>query len=294
MTTKLFYSVDVAFHAICTEILENGVVVPTRTGTNCIQAQLPISYSLDISERFPLLSLRPIPFRSVVAEILWYLTGDPHVKFLHDAGVRFWDSWTDERGTLQSAYGRFWRNYPVDLYPYEGEAREPQTTMFGMGFDQISAIVRELEANPTSRRLHLSAWYAPNAWNSKLPPCHHSFTLSVVDGRLNGHLMMRSNDIPVGFPFNVAGYSLLIHLFARRAGLRVGYFTHTITNAHIYEDQVKPLNLLLKARATERPTLVISGDEDYLTSRPRVEWIDHFSVDNYHPLPFTGKFPVAV
>jgi thymidylate synthase len=226
------------------DVLSNGTYKPNRTGVDTISS-FSQHYTVDLSKGFPLLTTKDMSgfrWNSLIHELLWYLTGEEHIRNLREE-TKIWDAWADEDGHLDTAYGRFWRRYPVpdeaDHLPGEtwADAECRWTTEEEDGrlvFDQIQYAIDQLRENPNSRRIVLKAWHPANAAVSGLPPCHFTWVLNVQDGKLNLHLTQRSGDIALGIPFNIACYSILAMLLAREADLELGEFGHTIVDAHIY------------------------------------------------------------
>ena len=221
-------------------VLREGSHEPSRTGVDTL-AGFSRSYTVDLREGFPLLTTKDLSgfrWNSLVHEFLWYLSGEEHVRSLREE-TAIWDAWADEEGHLDTAYGRFWRRFPV---PEEGSRLDGEAWPEEAGrwlnddgtFDQIAYVMDTLRENPRSRRMVVSAWHPANAAVSTLPPCHYTFVFSVQDGRLNTHLTQRSGDIALGIPFNIAAYSLLTHAVANRTGFEVGEFGHTVVDAHVY------------------------------------------------------------
>lgn len=221
------------------QVLQGGTFKDNRTGVHTI-ASFSHHYTIDLREGFPLLTTKAMDgavWDSLCHELVWYLSGDEHIRELREhTGI--WDAWADEEGHLDTAYGRFWRRFPLPAEELPGESwadsdhrwvNEDEAT-----FDQVQYVLDGLEENPHSRRFVVSAWHPANATVSTLPPCHYTYTVSVHDGRVNLHLMQRSGDVALGIPFNIAAYSVLATIFAQRAGLEVGEFGHTIVDAHIY------------------------------------------------------------
>lgn len=226
--------------------LENGSYKENRTGVDTISS-FHESYTINLQRGFPLVTTKDLSgarWNSLLAELFWYLSGEEHIKTLREE-TSIWDAWADEDGNLDTAYGRFWRRFPVPESGLEGETW-PEDTHKWMTveedvdgnkhrtFDQIEYALDQLENNPNSRRIVINAWHPGNATVSTLPPCHFSFVFNVQDGRLNTHLTQRSGDLALGIPFNIAAYSLLTHIVAQEVGLEVGEFGHTIVDAHIY------------------------------------------------------------
>ncbi|MFA9517796.1 thymidylate synthase [Halopenitus sp. H-Gu1] len=228
------------------ETLTEGTYKPNRTGVDTI-ASFSGQYTVDLSEGFPLLTTKRMDgyrWNSLIHEVLWYLSGEEHVRTLREhTGI--WDAWADEEGHLDTAYGRFWRRYPVPDAGLPGESwpadahrwvtvEEDEDGTERRTFDQIRYVLDTLRENPHSRRMVVNAWHPANATVSTLPPCHYTFVVNVQDGRLNLHLTQRSGDIALGVPFNVAAYSLLATAIAQRTGFEIGQFGHSIVDAHVY------------------------------------------------------------
>jgi len=206
-------------------VMENGTLKSNRTGVDSI-SYFGAFYKVDLNEGFPLLTTKKMHWNSLLREVLWYLSGENHIRNLRKH-TKIWDAWADEDGNLETAYGYYWRHFPsAQKNKYrEWEIKE---------IDQIQYVIDEIKRNPNSRRLVVSAWEPGNATTSKLPPCHYSFVFNVQNGKLNCHLTQRSGDIALGIPFNLAAYSLLTQVIAQQVGLGLGEFAHTIVDAHIY------------------------------------------------------------
>ena len=221
-------------------VLRTGSYEPNRTGVDTI-AGFSEHYTVDLSEGFPLLTTKDLSgyrWNSLIHELLWYLSGEEHIRNLREE-TAIWDAWADDEGHLDTAYGRFWRRYPVP----EGDARLPGEAWPDAEneylnddgtFDQLAYVLDQLESNPRTRRMVINAWHPANAAVSQLPPCHYTFVFNVQDGRLNTHLQQRSGDIALGIPFNIAAYALLTHAVAQQVDLQVGEFGHSIVDAHVY------------------------------------------------------------
>lgn len=215
------------YHDIVREVLETGTRKENRTGVDTLST-FNINYEIDLADGFPLLTTKEISWKNIVVENLWFLSGQTHIGMLKRHGCRFWDPWADETGHVPSAYGSFWRGFPI-----HGGDGAPAFR------DQVRWVLAELARNPNSRRLVISAWAPGNALESALPPCHLMWILNVqrtADGepRLNLHLTQRSADVALGVPYNIAGYAFLLELFARFAGMKPGLLAHTLIDAHVY------------------------------------------------------------
>ncbi len=231
-------------------VLTNGVYKTNRTGVDTITT-FAEHYSVDLQKGYPLLTTKKVNFRSMLYEVLWYLSGDDHIRNLRKH-TKIWDAWADENGNLDTAYGRYWRKFPsAQINPTTGKYEVVE-------IDQLGRIIEMLKTDPNSRRMVVTAWEPGNALSSKLPPCHYTFAFNVLEGRLNCHLTQRSGDIALGIPFNLACYSLLTQILAQEANLDVGMFSHTIIDAHIYVNHIDGLKEQLKRTPKALPTLEIA------------------------------------
>jgi thymidylate synthase len=206
-------------------VIENGTRKKSRTGIDTI-SYFGAFYKVDLQKGFPLLTTKKMEWKSLLHEVLWYLSGDNHIRNLRKH-TKIWDAWADEDGNLETAYGYYWRHFPSAQKDADGKWQVREV-------DQIKYVIDELKNKPYSRRLVVTAWEPGNAISSKLPPCHYTYVFNVNDGKLNCHLTQRSGDIALGIPFNLAAYSLLTQVIANETGLELGQFAHTIVDAHIY------------------------------------------------------------
>ncbi|MEC8875206.1 MAG: thymidylate synthase, partial [Candidatus Thermoplasmatota archaeon] len=271
------------------EVLERGTRKENRTGVDTISA-FNINYSIDLKDGFPLLTTKEISWKNIVVENLWFLSGDLHIGLLKKHGCKFWDHWADEDGFVPSAYGNFWRKFPVH--------GEPEYS------DQVKYVLETIRKNPNSRRMVISAWAPGNAQISKLPPCHLLFIFNVQydkDGepRLCVHLTQRSCDVALGVPYNIAGYSFLLHLFAHLTGMKPGIFGHTLVDAHIYTkktdgsmeeyDHIPGLREQLNRNPGKLPNLVVDqgittlDDVMGLLDADTDTILSKFKLENYEP-----------
>ena len=281
------------------EVLERGTRKENRTGVDTISA-FNINYSIDMKDGFPLLTTKEISWKNIVVENLWFLSGDLHIGLLKKHGCKFWDHWADDDGFVPSAYGNFWRKFPVH--------GEPDYS------DQVKYVLETIRKNPNSRRMVISAWAPGNAQTSKLPPCHLLFIFNVQydkDGepRLCVHLTQRSCDVALGVPYNIAGYSFLLYLFAHLTGMKPGIFGHTLVDAHIYTkktdgsmeeyDHIPGLREQLNRNPGKLPNLVVDqgittlDDVMGLLDADTDTILSKFKLENYEPQPFI-QFKVAV
>lgn len=292
------------YHDLVKLVINNGVRKSSRTGIDTI-SYFGAFYRANLSKGFPLLTTKKMEWKSLLYEVLWYLSGEEHIRNLKQH-TRIWDAWADENGRLQTAYGRFWRRFPVpeksayldgEIFIDEDNPFVKRENNGQLVFDQIGWVINEIRKNPNSRRLVITAWHPANAVVSKLPPCHYTFAFNVNNGKLNCHLTQRSGDIALGIPFNLAAYSLLTQIIAQETNLELGFFAHTIIDAHIYVaekgspnekyDHLEGLKLQLTREPYPLPKLEIS-------KKPIDELeFDDFSLIDYQSHPKI-KFEVAV
>lgn len=207
-------------------VLEEGKRKPSRTGVDTLSC-FGMHYRVDLAKGYPLLTTKEMHWKSMLHELLWYLSGENHIRNLRKH-TRIWDAWAGPDGTLDTAYGHFWRRFP-------SARRIPETGAWEVReIDQIQHVLDALRKDPSSRRLVVTAWEPGNAIASRLPPCHYTFVFNVQEGRLNCHLTQRSGDVALGIPFNLACYAALTQMIAQETGLEPGWFSHTIVDAHIY------------------------------------------------------------
>ena len=222
-------------------VLRDGTYKPNRTGVDTISG-FSRGYEVDLADGFPLVTTKDLSgfrWNSLVHEFLWYLSGVEHIRELQEE-TSIWDAWADEEGRVETAYGRFWRRFPVpeaglagEAWPEEGH-RWVSDDEEGRTFDQLQYVLDTLRESPESRRLVVNAWHPANAAVSTLPPCHYTCVFNVQGDRLNLHLTQRSGDLALGVPFNVAAYALLLTVVAQRTGFEPGRVAHDIVDAHVY------------------------------------------------------------
>lgn len=213
------------YHDLVKLVLDKGVRKPSRTGIDTL-SYFSAFYKVDLSEGFPLLTTKKMIWKSLLHEVLWYISGENHIRNLRNH-TKIWDAWADENGNLETAYGHYWRHFPSAQKDENGNWKVTE-------IDQLQYVIDEIKRNPSSRRLIVTAWEPGNAIFSKLPPCHYTFAFHVSGGKLNCHLTQRSGDIALGIPFNLAAYSIITQIIAQETGLGLGEFAHTIVDAHIY------------------------------------------------------------
>jgi thymidylate synthase len=262
-----------AYHQLLEQIIQTGVSKEDRTGTGTLSIFGP-QLRFDLNEGFPLLTTKKVHFKSVVYELLWFITGSTNVRYLQENGVSIWDEWADAEGELGPVYGKQWRRW-----------QKPD----GSTVDQLAEVVDQLRRNPDSRRLLVSAWNVADIPSMALPPCHAFFQFYVADNKLSCQLYQRSADVFLGVPFNIASYALLTHMVAQVCGLGVGEFVHTMGDAHLYSNHLEQAKLQLSREPRPLPRLVLD---------PAVKNLDdfvyeHIQLVGYDPHPAI-KAPVAV
>lgn len=225
-------------------IMTEGTRKGDRTGTGTVSV-FGHQARYNLEDGFPLLTTKKLHLKSIIHELLWFLSGDTNVKYLQDNGVRIWNEWADENGELGPVYGHQWRSWP----DYNGGT-----------IDQIAAVVDQLKHNPNSRRMIVSAWNVAEVDSMALPPCHTLFQFYVADGRLSLQLYQRSADTFLGVPFNIASYALLLQMMAQVTGLRAGDFIHTTGDTHLYLNHLDQARLQLTRTPRPLPRMVINPD----------------------------------
>jgi len=255
------------------DMLNNGVHKGDRTGTGT-QSVFGRQLRYDLSEGFPLVTTKRIHLKSVIHELLWFLSGDTNISYLKENGVKIWDDWADENGDLGPVYGSQWRTWEAPN---------------GEKIDQIAAVIDSIKNNPDSRRHLVSAWNVAEINNMKLPPCHFAFQFYVAEGKLSCMLTMRSVDTFLGLPFNIASYALLTHMIAQQCDLEVGDFIWSGGDVHIYSNHVDQVRTQLEREPYALPKLVIKRKPDSIFDYK----FEDFEFENYQHHPGI-KAPIAV
>lgn len=254
-------------------VLQEGTVKEDRTGTGTISV-FGHQMRFNMQEGFPLLTTKKLHLKSIIHELLWFLSGSTNVKYLQENGVRIWNEWADENGELGPVYGHQWRSWP----DYNGGT-----------IDQISNVVEMIKKNPDSRRLIVSAWNVAEVDRMALPPCHSLFQFYVANGKLSLQLYQRSADIFLGVPFNIASYALLLQMMAQVTGLECGDFIHTLGDAHIYKNHLEQVRLQLEREPKRLPIMKINSDKKGI-----FDFVyEDFLLEGYDPHPhIAGKVSV--
>lgn len=257
-------------------ILDNGIQKGDRTGTGTISV-FGYQMRFNLQEGFPLVTTKKVHLKSIIHELLWLLSGDTNIKYLHDNKVSIWDEWADSNGDLGPVYGAQWRNWNNE------------------GIDQIKEVIESIKSNPNSRRHIVTAWnpsvlpderskdFAANVADGKaaLPPCHAFFQFYVADGKLSCQLYQRSADVFLGVPFNIASYALLTMMMAQVCGLQPGDFVHTFGDVHIYNNLIEQVKTQLERQPRQLPTMKLNAAVNDLFAFK----YEDFKLENYDPYP---------
>ncbi len=246
-------------------VLKSGIEKSDRTGTGT-KSVFGYMMRFNLEEGFPLLTTKKLHLKSIIHELLWFISGDTNVKYLNDNGVRIWNEWADKDGNLGPVYGSQWRSWPV---------------AGGGKIDQLSNVIDSVKKSPDSRRHIVSAWNVGELANMALPPCHLMFQFYVAEGKLSCLLYQRSADIFLGVPFNIASYALLALMIGRVTGLEAGELVHVLGDAHIYLNHIEQVKLQLTRKPYPLPGMIINpGVKDIFKFR-----YEDFTLDGYvaHP-----------
>jgi len=225
-------------------VLKNGVEKKDRTGTGTISV-FGYQMRFNLEDGFPAMTTKKLHLKSVIHELLWFISGDTNIKYLTDNGVKIWNEWADKEGNLGPVYGYQWRSWPASD---------------GRKIDQLSNVISSIKKSPYSRRHIVNAWNVGDLEKMALPPCHILFQFYAAEGKLSCQLYQRSCDIFLGVPFNIASYSLLTLMIAQVTGLKPGEFVHTLGDAHIYLNHIDQVKLQLTREPFHLPTMIINPD----------------------------------
>lgn len=255
------------------KILNEGVDKTDRTGTGT-KSIFGHQMRFNLAEGFPLLTTKKLHLRSIIHELLWFLTGDTNIKYLKDNSVRIWDEWADEDGNLGPVYGQQWRSW---------------SGSDGKTYDQITKLIEQIKTNPDSRRLIVSAWNVADVEKMALPPCHTLFQFYVANGKLSCQLYQRSADVFLGVPFNIASYALFTMMIAQVCDLKVGDFVHTMGDTHLYSNHLEQARLQLTRTPKPLPKMILNPNVKDIFSFK----FEDFDLVEYNPDPHI-KAAVAV
>ncbi|MEM6329828.1 MAG: thymidylate synthase, partial [Planctomycetota bacterium] len=253
------------YHELIRRVLQEGAAKADRTGTGT-RSVFGHQMRFDLADGFPLVTTKKLHTRSIIHELLWFIAGDTSTRYLNENSVTIWDEWADEDGELGPVYGKQWRSW---------------STPTGEAIDQLADVVEQIQTNPDSRRLIVSAWNVADLPRMALPPCHLLFQFYVARGRLSCQLYQRSADVFLGVPFNIASYALLTMMVAQVTGLEPGEFIHTLGDAHLYANHLEQAELQLSRDPRPLPTMRL---EPSVASLFDFRY-EHFQLQNYDPHP---------
>lgn len=247
------------------KILDEGIEKHDRTGTGT-KSIFGYQTRYTMSDGFPLLTTKKLHLKSIIHELLWFLSGSTNIKYLQDNGVRIWNEWADENGELGPVYGHQWRSWPASD---------------GSHIDQISQIVDQIKHNPDSRRMICCSWNVADVPQMALPPCHCLFQFYVANGKLSLQLYQRSADTFLGVPFNIASYALLLQMMSQVCNLQPGEFIHTTGDTHLYLNHIEQAKMQIAREPRPLPIMKINPDvKDIFAFR-----YDDFELEGYNPWP---------
>ncbi len=254
-------------------VLDKGVEKTDRTGTGT-RSVFGHQMRFDLADGFPLLTTKKVFFKGLAIELLWFLRGETNIKYLNDHGVRIWDPWADEEGNLGPVYGKQWVSW---------------SSGNGHTYNQIESVIENIKSDPHSRRHIVNSWNVADLSKMALPPCHMFYQFYVANNRLSCQLYVRSNDLFLGAPFNIAEYALLIHMVAEQCDLEPGELVYTIGDAHIYLNHLDQIEEQIRREPYPLPTLCIGKKPDSIFEYA----YEDFELLNYQFHP-SIKAPVAV
>ena len=255
------------------KIRTEGTYKSDRTGTGTYSI-FGHQMRFNLADGFPMLTTKKLHLKSIIHELLWFISGDTNIKYLKENGVRIWDEWADENGDLGPVYGYQWRSWPNPA---------------GGKIDQITNLINQIKNNPDSRRHIVTAWNPADVDNMALPPCHCLFQFYVADNKLSCQLYQRSADVFLGVPFNISSYALFTMMVAQVCDLELGDFVHSFGDAHLYANHLEQADLQLTRTPGSLPTMSINPDQKDLFSFT----FDDFKLEDYNPAPHISA-PVAV
>lgn len=262
-----------AYLDLMQHVLDHGVDRGDRTGTGT-RSVFGHQMRFDLGQGFPALTTKKLHLRSIIHELLWFVSGDTNVRYLQDNGVRIWNEWADENGDLGPVYGAQWRSWP---------------TRDGGTIDQLGQVIEQIKTNPESRRLIVTAWNPADVPEMALPPCHLLFQFYVANGKLSCQLYQRSADIFLGVPFNIASYALLTMMIAQVCDLEPGEFVHTLGDAHLYHNHLDQAREQLGREPRPLPSMRINPERRTIDAFV----FEDFELVDYDPHPHI-KAKVAV
>lgn len=257
------------YHNLLKYILHQGQERDDRTGIGTISI-FGYQFRLNVNNGFPIITTKKIHIKSIIYELLWFLTGSTNIKYLTDRGVHIWDEWADKNGNVGPIYGKQWNNWN--------------------GINQISTVIDEIKINPNSRRLIISSWNVSELKNMSLPPCHIILQFYICNNnKLSLQIYQRSSDVFLGLPFNISSYSLLLIMIAQVTNLKIGELIYTLGDAHIYKNHLQQVKLQLSRDPKKLPTIILNSKKKCIFN---FEFED-FTIKNYNPHPKITA-PVAI
>jgi thymidylate synthase len=246
-------------------VIKNGTEKKDRTGTGTLSI-FGYQMRFNLGEGFPLLTTKKLHLKSIIHELLWFISGDTNTAYLNQNGVKIWNEWADKDGNLGPVYGYQWRSWPA---------------ADGRKIDQLLNVIGSIKNNPDSRRHIVSAWNVGEIEKMALPPCHILFQFYVAGGKLSCQLYQRSADIFIGVPFNITSYALLTMMVAQVTGLKPGNFVHTFGDAHIYLNHIEQVKIQLSREPFTLPQMIINPEILEITDFR----YEDFSLVNYSAHP---------
>lgn len=261
------------YQQLMQKILAGGAEKQDRTGTGTLSI-FGHQMRFDLQQGFPLVTTKKCHLRSIIHELLWFISGNTNIAYLRDNNVTIWDEWADQNGDLGPVYGQQWRSWP---------------TASGQQIDQITDVIAKIKQDPNSRRLIVSAWNVAELDRMALAPCHALFQFYVAQGKLSCQLYQRSCDVFLGLPFNIASYAVLVHMIAAQCELQVGEFIWTGGDTHLYLNHLEQAHLQLSREPKALPTLTLRRKPASIFDYQ----FDDFSITGYDPYPAI-KAPIAI
>lgn len=259
--------------ALLNKILKDGKSKPTR-GIHNIKSIFGYQLRFDLRYGFPLLTTKKMPFKLLMHELLWFVSGSSNIKYLQEHNIHYWDEFADKNLNLGPVYGVQWRHWKDNK---------------GNDIDQLQWAIDQIKNNPYSKAILVSAWNVADLDAMRLPPCHTMFQFDVTKGKLKLHLYQRSSDVFLGLPFNIAQYALLLYMVSYITKLQPRELIISIGSAHLYNNQIQPAKEQLKRQPTRFPDLIIKGDINNIDSFKET----NFELKNYNPQPHI-KAPLVI
>ena len=259
--------------SLLADILAHGTPKPDRTGTGTLSV-FGRQLRFDLTEGFPLLTTKRLHWPSIAHELLWMISGSTNVKDLQKHGVTIWDEWAAPSGGLGPIYGYQWRFWPCDYYENPKAASMKH-------IDQLGDTIERIKSDPHSRRHLVSAWNVADLSDMALPPCHYAFQFYIAYGRLSLKFDMRSTDVFLGLPFNIASYALLTHLVAKLTGFEPGELVASLGDVHLYTNHIEQAKLQLTREPRPLPKLTVA---DGVASIDEYRF-EHLTLEAYNPHP---------